>query len=130
MQARAQYQSSAKARVLQAQTLDAERKKLELGGSTVYTVIADQQALEAAQFSEVQAEAAYANAQVEMDRTLDRSWNTTISRWRKPSAAWRRGRPGHFRDSHRVILEHKVDTPAPILHTLQRQFIAVFGTEH
>lgn len=68
MQARAQYQSAAKTRVLQAQTLEAEQKKLELGASTVYTVVADQQALEAAEFSEVQAEAAYAKARVEMDR--------------------------------------------------------------
>jgi outer membrane protein TolC len=67
-QTRAQFQSATKARTLQAQTLDAEQKKLELGASTVYNVIADQQALEAAQFSEVQAEAAYAKARVEMDR--------------------------------------------------------------
>jgi outer membrane protein len=53
---------------LQAQTLDAEQKKLELGASTVYNVIADQQTLEAAQFSEVQAMAAYTKAKVEMDR--------------------------------------------------------------
>ena len=34
-----------KARVLQAQTLDAEQKKLALGASTIYNVILDQQAL-------------------------------------------------------------------------------------
>jgi outer membrane protein TolC len=67
-QARAAYQTAAKARLLQAQTLDAEKKKLDLGASTVYNVIADQQALEAAQFSEVQAMAAYTKARVEMDR--------------------------------------------------------------
>ena len=76
-QARAQFQSAAKARTLQAETLDAERKKLDLGASTVYNVIADQQALEAAEFSAVQAEAAYAKAKVEMDRStgqiLDRN---------------------------------------------------------
>ncbi len=67
-QARAAYQTASKARILQAQTLDAEQKKLELGASTVYNVIADQQALEAAQFAEVQAMAAYSKAKVEMDR--------------------------------------------------------------
>ncbi len=76
-QARAAYQTASKARVLQAQTLDAEQKKLDLGASTVYNVIADQQALEAAQFTEVQAMAAYTKAKVEMDRAtgqiLDRN---------------------------------------------------------
>ncbi len=67
-QARAAYQTASKARALQAQTLEAEQKKLELGASNVYNVIADQQALEAAQFSEVQAMAAYTKAKVEMDR--------------------------------------------------------------
>jgi outer membrane protein TolC len=90
-QTRAQYQAAAKARVLQVQTLDAEQKKLELGASTVYNVIADQQALEAAQFSEVQAEAAYAKAKVEMDRatgqilehndiSLDEAYHGIVSR--------------------------------------------------
>jgi len=51
-QARAQYQSAAKATVLQAQTLDAEQKKLALGASTNYNVIQDQQALTAAQSNE------------------------------------------------------------------------------
>ena len=67
-QARAQYQAATKVHALQAQTLDSEQKKLELGASTVYNVIADQQALEASEFSEVQAQAAYAKAKVELDR--------------------------------------------------------------
>jgi outer membrane protein TolC len=67
-QARAQFQSASRARILQAQTFDAEQKKLEAGASTVYNVIADQQALAAAEYSEVQAEAAYAKAKVELDR--------------------------------------------------------------
>ncbi len=67
-QARAQYQSAVKARVLQAQTLDAEQKKLALGASTIYNVISDQQALTQAESNEVAAKAAYARAKVEMDR--------------------------------------------------------------
>jgi outer membrane protein len=67
-QARAQYQSAIRARELQEQTLDAERKKLELGASTIYNVIQDQQTLTAAQSSEVGARAAYAKAKVEMER--------------------------------------------------------------
>jgi outer membrane protein len=67
-QARAQYQAATKQRVLQAQTLDAEQKKLELGASTIYLVIQDQQALTQAESNEVAAKAAYAKAHVEMDR--------------------------------------------------------------
>ena len=67
-QARALYQSAAKARVLQAATLDAEQKKLAMGASTVYAVIQDQQTLTAAESTEVAAKATYAKARVEMDR--------------------------------------------------------------
>ena len=68
-QARAQYQAASKSRVLQAQTLDAEQKKLALGASTIYNVIQDQQALTAAESSEVAAKAAYYKAKVEMERS-------------------------------------------------------------
>jgi outer membrane protein len=67
-QARAQYQSAAKQRELQAQTLDAEQKKLALGASTIYNVIQDQQALTAAESNEVTARSAYVRAKVELDR--------------------------------------------------------------
>ena len=68
-QARAQFQSAIRQRVLQAQTLDAEQKKLALGASTIYNVIQDQQALTAAESNEVAARAAYARARVELDRS-------------------------------------------------------------
>jgi outer membrane protein TolC len=68
-QARAQYQAATKARLLQAQTLDAEQKKLALGASTIYNVIQDQQALTLAESNEVAAKAAYARAKVELDRS-------------------------------------------------------------
>lgn len=67
-QARAQYQAATKQRLLQAQTLDAEQKKLALGASTIYNVIQDQQALTQAESGEVTAKAAYARAKVELDR--------------------------------------------------------------
>jgi outer membrane protein len=67
-QARALYQAASKARVLQAQTLDAEQKKLAMGASTVYNVIQDQQALTAAESTESAAKATYAKARVELDR--------------------------------------------------------------
>ena len=67
-QARAQYAAATKSHALQAQTLDAEQKKLALGASTIYNVIQDQQALTAAESSEVAAKAAYYKAKVEMER--------------------------------------------------------------
>ena len=68
-QARAQLQAASRATVLQAQTLDAEQKKLALGASTIYNVIQDQQALTAAASNEVAARAAYVKARVELDRS-------------------------------------------------------------
>jgi outer membrane protein TolC len=68
-QARAQYQTSTRQRVLQEQTLDAEQKKLALGATNIYNVIQDTQTLTAAQASEVAARAAYAKAKVEMERS-------------------------------------------------------------
>jgi outer membrane protein len=90
-QARAQYKSAAKASQLQAQTLDAEQKKLALGASTIYNVIQDQQALTAAQSAEVAARAAYVRAKVELDRatgqvltnnniSLDEAFRGVVSR--------------------------------------------------
>jgi outer membrane protein len=90
-QARAQYQSAIRQRALQAQTLDAEQKKLALGASTIYNVIQDQQSLTAAESNEVAARAAYARAKVELDRStgqiltnndisLDEAFRGTVSR--------------------------------------------------
>ena len=42
-QARARYDSAVKARILQQQTLDADKKKYTLGASTVFQVVQDQQ---------------------------------------------------------------------------------------
>ncbi len=66
-QARAQYQASVKARVLQEQTTDAEQKKLAVGASTPYNVILMQRDLWNAEDAEVQAEAAYALARTQLD---------------------------------------------------------------
>ncbi len=68
-QARAQYQAAVKARILQEQTVDAEQKKYALGASTIYNVILTQRDLANAQQAEVAAEAAYAKAKVELDRS-------------------------------------------------------------
>jgi len=68
IQARGQFQAAIKAQVLQAQTLDAEQKKLALGASTIYNVIQDQQALTQAESNAVAAMAAYAKGKTELAR--------------------------------------------------------------
>lgn len=68
-QARVTYEASAKARVLQEQTLAAEEKKLKLGASTVFNVIQVQRDLANAQTAEVSALDSYAKARVEMERS-------------------------------------------------------------
>jgi outer membrane protein TolC len=68
-QARAIYDSAVKARILTEQTLDAERKKLKLGASTVFNVISDERDLAAAVSAEIQALDTYAKAKVELERS-------------------------------------------------------------
>jgi outer membrane protein len=75
MQSHAQYQSADKAVRLQAETLDAEQKKLELGASTIYNVILDQRDLVTAESNRVAAAAAYAKARVELDRATGQILN-------------------------------------------------------
>ena len=60
-------------RELQQQTLDAEQKKLDLGASTIFLVVTDQQALAAAAAAEVRAETNLAEANVNLQRALGRT---------------------------------------------------------
>jgi outer membrane protein TolC len=79
-QARAGYQAALKAQVLQAQTLDAEQKKLALGASTIYNVILAERDLVTAQSNLVAAEAAYTKAKVELDRATGQIlYNNNVS---------------------------------------------------
>ena len=79
-QARAQYLAAQKATVLQQQTLDAERKKLDLGASTIYNVILAERDLVTAQSTQVAAEAGYAKAKVELDRATGQTlYNNNVS---------------------------------------------------
>ncbi len=66
-QARAQYESSAKQKILQQQTLEAEQKKYRLGASTTYLVIQAQRDLAQAESNEVVAESVYQKAKVNLD---------------------------------------------------------------
>ncbi len=69
-QARVRYDSAVKARILQQQTLDADRKKYTLGASTVFQVVQDQQTLAAAQSTEQQSLANYSHARISFDQAL------------------------------------------------------------
>lgn len=69
-QARVRYESSVKARILQQQTLDADKKKYTLGASTVFQVVTDQQTLAAAQSTEQQALANYSHARISFDQAV------------------------------------------------------------
>lgn len=72
-QGRAQVQAASKARELQQQTFDAERKKYELGASTVYQVILTQRDLITAQGTELRALANLAEAKANYERALGRT---------------------------------------------------------
>ena len=69
-QARVRYDSAVKARILQQQTLDADKKKYTLGASTVYQVVLDQQTLSTADSAETQALANYSHARIAFDQSL------------------------------------------------------------
>jgi outer membrane protein TolC len=69
-QARARYEASVKARVLQQQTLDADQKKYGLGAATAYQVVQDQRDLATAESDEVQAMANYSHARIAFDQAL------------------------------------------------------------
>ncbi len=69
-QARVRYDSAVKARILQQQTLDADKKKYTLGASTVFQVVTDQQTLASAESAETQALANYSHARIAFDQAL------------------------------------------------------------
>jgi outer membrane protein len=69
-QAHVRYDASVKARILQQQTLDADRKKYTLGASTVFQVVQDQQALATAESNETQALANFSHAQIAFDEAI------------------------------------------------------------
>lgn len=72
-QARARHEAASKARVLAEQTLDADRKKFELGATTAFQVVQDQRDLANAQSSEVQAMANFTHARISLDQSLGRT---------------------------------------------------------
>jgi outer membrane protein TolC len=69
-QARVRYDSAVKARILQQQTLDADKKKYTLGASTVFQVVTDEQTLASAESQDTQALANYSHARIAFDQAM------------------------------------------------------------
>src|SRR5260370_20609270 len=81
-QARVTLQAAAKTRDLDQQTLDAEQKQYQLGASTLFNIVSDQNTLAAAASAEVRARINLAEAQVNFDRAMGRPlevYNITIA---------------------------------------------------
>jgi outer membrane protein TolC len=80
-QARVTLAAAAKTRDLDQQTLDAEQKKYQLGASTLFNIVSDQNTLAAAASAEVRARINLAEAKVNFDRAMGRTlevYNITI----------------------------------------------------
>lgn len=69
-EARASYESAKQERILQEQTLDAEKEKLVVGASTTFLVIQYQRDLAQAKSSEATAQSSYLKARSALDRAL------------------------------------------------------------
>ena len=81
-QARVTLAAAAKTRDLDQQTLDAEQKKYQLGASTLFNIVSDQNTLAAAASAEVRARINLAEAKVNFDRAMGRTlevYNITIA---------------------------------------------------
>jgi len=81
-QARVTVAAAVKTRDLDQQTLDAEQKKLQLGASTLFNVVSDQNTLAAAAAAEVRALVNLVEAKVNFDRAMGRTlevFNITIA---------------------------------------------------
>jgi outer membrane protein len=81
-QDRATVDAAAKTRDLDQQTLDAEQKKYQLGASTLFNIVTDQNILAGAASAEVRARVNLVEAKVNFDRAMGRSlevYNITIA---------------------------------------------------
>jgi outer membrane protein TolC len=75
-QARARYDAAVKARDLQQETLDADRRRYQLGATTAFQVIQDQRDLASAVSARVQAMANYSHARIALDQALGTTLQT------------------------------------------------------
>jgi outer membrane protein TolC len=81
-QARITLAAAIKTRDLDQQTLDAEQKKLQVGASTLFNIVSDQNTLAAAESAEVRARVNLVEGKVNFDRAMARTlevYNITIA---------------------------------------------------
>jgi outer membrane protein len=81
-QARVTLAAASKTRDLDQQTLDAEQKKYQVGASTLFNIVSDQNTLVAAESAEVRARVNLAEGKVNFDRAMARTlevYNITIA---------------------------------------------------
>ena len=81
-QARITLAAASKTRDLDQQTLDAEQKKYQVGASTLFNIVSDQNTLAAAESAEVRARVNLVEGKVNFDRAMARTlevYNITIS---------------------------------------------------
>jgi outer membrane protein len=81
-QARVTLAAASKTRDLDQQTLDAEQKKYQVGASTLFNIVSDQNILAAAKSAEVRARVNLAEGKVNFDRAMARTlevYNITIA---------------------------------------------------
>ncbi|MBZ5642344.1 MAG: TolC family protein [Acidobacteriia bacterium] len=81
-QARATLAAASQTRDLDQQTLDAEQKKFQVGASTLFNIVSDQNTLAAAKSAEVRARINLAEGKVNFDRAMARTlevYNITIA---------------------------------------------------
>jgi outer membrane protein TolC len=81
-QARITLAAASKTRDLDQQTLDAEQKKFQVGASTLFNIVSDQNTLAAAKSAEVRARVNLAEGKVNFDRAMARTlevYNITIA---------------------------------------------------
>src|SRR6202521_3404935 len=81
-QARITLAAAIKTRDLDQQTLDAEQKKLQVGASTLFNIVSDQNTLTAAKSAEVRARVNLVEGKVNFDRAMARTlevYNITIA---------------------------------------------------
>ena len=90
-QAKAQIDASIKATELARQTLDADRKKFELGESTTFQLIQDQRDLTAAEGNEAKAKQTYANSVTQVGTAT----GTLLDRYHVQMADAKNGKVSH-----------------------------------
>jgi outer membrane protein TolC len=81
-QARITLAAAVKTRDLDQQTLDAEQKKYQVGASTLFNIVSDQNTLAAAESAEVRARVNLVEGKVNFDRAMARTlevYNITIA---------------------------------------------------